>query len=132
MCSEELDFLWISKFENSPLNTRLPDIARQTPRSPLDQTDFLILSPLKMLKVFFLQKLASSLQSRNHWFEAKNELTFGSLSVHRNDEQLEESVHNAFDKFGQCVVKVRRDRHKHPFALVQYHVCLEFIQQCAH
>lgn len=50
-------------------------------------------------------------------------LTPSSLSVNRTDEQLEESVHGAFDQFGECIVKVRRDRHRHPFALVQYHVC---------
>lgn len=49
-------------------------------------------------------------------------LTSSSLSVSRTDEQLEESVHDAFDQFGDCIVKVRRDRHRHPFALVQYHV----------
>ncbi|KAK5079729.1 hypothetical protein LTR70_008344 [Exophiala xenobiotica] len=48
-------------------------------------------------------------------------LTSSSLSVSRTDEQLEKSVHDAFDQFGNCIVKVRRDRHGHPFALVQYH-----------
>lgn len=49
-------------------------------------------------------------------------LTRFSLSVSRTDEQLERSVHLAFDQFGECTVKVRRDRHRHPFALVQYTV----------
>lgn len=40
----------------------------------------------------------------------------------RTDEQLEQSCHEAFDQYGICHVKVRRDRHRHPFALIQYYV----------
>jgi len=50
------------------------------------------------------------------------ELILSSLSVNRNDGELEASVHASFDQFGECVVKVRRDKHRHPFAIVQYHV----------
>lgn len=45
-----------------------------------------------------------------------------SLSVARSDEELELSCGEIFNKFGPCVVKVRRDKHKHPYALVQYQV----------
>ncbi|KAK5074848.1 hypothetical protein LTR51_003247 [Lithohypha guttulata] len=44
-----------------------------------------------------------------------------NLSVHRTDAQLEESVRQLFEEYGPCIIKIRRDRHKHPFAIVQYY-----------
>ena len=40
----------------------------------------------------------------------------------QTDEQLEHSCHLAFDVFGDCLIKVRRDKHRHPFAIVQFYV----------
>ncbi|ETI26807.1 hypothetical protein G647_10252 [Cladophialophora carrionii CBS 160.54] len=43
-----------------------------------------------------------------------------NLSVRRTEEELEITVHLAFDTYGPNHVKIRRDRNKHPFAFVQY------------
>lgn len=55
-----------------------------------------------------------------------------SLSHHRSDDQLEVSVHSAFDTFGKCHVKIRRDRNQHPYAFVQFEVCQSPDLKCTH
>ena len=48
---------------------------------------------------------------------------FRSLFNQRSDDQLDVSVHGAFDTFGKCHVRIRRDKHKQPYAFVQFEVC---------
>lgn len=45
-----------------------------------------------------------------------------SLPSDRPDQELAAIVHEAFVGFGFNVVKVRRDKHQNPFALVQFDV----------
>ncbi|KAJ9605598.1 hypothetical protein H2200_010255 [Cladophialophora chaetospira] len=45
-----------------------------------------------------------------------------NLSMHKSEEQLDVSVHEAFDYFGPNHVKVHRDRNRHPYAFVQYEI----------
>ncbi|RMZ86828.1 hypothetical protein DV736_g5941, partial [Chaetothyriales sp. CBS 134916] len=43
-----------------------------------------------------------------------------NLSTRRSLEQLEHACHDLFGVFGRNVIKVKFDRNKHPFALVQF------------
>ena len=49
-------------------------------------------------------------------------IILSSLSNQKSDEELEHSVHNVYDAFGRCYVKIRRDKNKMPFAFVQFEV----------
>ena len=52
----------------------------------------------------------------------KRLLTTISLSNLRTNDQLEFSVGQVFNSFGQCSIIVKRDRNKQPMAFVQYEV----------
>jgi uncharacterized protein YkuJ len=54
-------------------------------------------------------------------------LTSASLSAQRTSEQLESSCRQIFEVFGKNVVKVKYDKNKHPFALVQFEVRSRFL-----
>ena len=51
-------------------------------------------------------------------------LMSNSLSQSETDEQLEHSVTEAFQQFGNVYVKIRRDSRQMPFAFAQYTVSL--------
>lgn len=76
-----------------------------------------------MRSAFFLQKRFCSSRSMSeavpHYFFA--DIAY-SLTNACNEEQLYELVHDAFDKYGRCYVKIRYDKQRQPFAFVQYEV----------
>ncbi|RMZ84911.1 hypothetical protein DV738_g278, partial [Chaetothyriales sp. CBS 135597] len=43
-----------------------------------------------------------------------------NLSTRRSLEQHQQACHDLFDPFGRNVIKIKLDRNKHPFALVQF------------
>lgn len=55
-------------------------------------------------------------------------LTRHSLTNQKPLDQLIASCHQAFDEFGPCHIKVRFDKNRHPFALVQFAVGLQRLQ----
>ncbi len=48
--------------------------------------------------------------------------------MHKTENELEQSVHAVFDSYGRNHVKIRRDKNSHPYAFVQYEVCLSSLQ----
>ena len=47
-----------------------------------------------------------------------------NLSAQRTQDQLDHACHNIFDIFGRNIIKVKYDKNRHPFALVQFEVSL--------
>lgn len=75
-----------------------------------------------MLKDAYHRLVASLLPSTFHNSTADPLLTVSSLSNQRTDEQLQHSVQEKFSIWGECYVKIRRDKNKMPLAFVSYPV----------
>ncbi len=79
---------------------------------------------LTMLRAYTLQTLSSLWQSAYDTDRSSPKVLrrVPSLSNQRTEDQLELACHEAFDTFGRCHIKIRRDKNNQPFAFVQFEV----------